>query len=452
MVWDFGNGLGFGIWDLGFRQNSETIFQHMSNPKHVSAPIENSKAFHANLTYNRWKSGTKKLVFSNRLGISYQESIHARDVNSVLTYGNKHMYRKRLTGFHLNQSKYTAVKKKQETRFLRACKQVFNMEKPNPPDLYRHRLCVAQKYRFLFLKSQFVNKPVKHLMYNHGLVSDLYGFRTPHYYSTANHANGWTDGRPIAQSHARLHSTYSIFPNTNQSWVQEYNPYPDMFIPHKYRDIIPKDPLYTNLGIYIVPGSCTWFTYMSNLHNNRPTRERLQARRRILRLADERIKRNEELLQQENELKIAANFYGTSVHTLPRRKRQIEILSDNTDCFHRRMTQITNDLKRRVDIASRLQLRIEMDSFENFFTQFTSESSQLNTRHARNFSDASDETSDDTKEIERCPKKRNTAPVTNNFFYRNEDRYKRNRPSEVPISDVNGPVWSDLEPKSNQTD
>ncbi|PKY58308.1 hypothetical protein RhiirA4_480110, partial [Rhizophagus irregularis] len=45
-VWDFGNSLGFGIWDLGFgiwdlgfRQNSKTIFRHMSNPKHVSATI-----------------------------------------------------------------------------------------------------------------------------------------------------------------------------------------------------------------------------------------------------------------------------------------------------------------------------------------------------------------------------------------------------------------------------
>lgn len=38
-----------------------------------------------------------------------------------------------------------------------------------------------------------------------------------------------------------------------------------MFIPHKYRDIIPTEPLYTPDGVFIVPGSREWFTYMSTL-------------------------------------------------------------------------------------------------------------------------------------------------------------------------------------------
>ncbi|CAB4377148.1 unnamed protein product [Rhizophagus irregularis] len=50
-VWDFGNSLGFWqwfwisaiVWDLefgfGILANSKTIFQHLSNPKHVLAPI-----------------------------------------------------------------------------------------------------------------------------------------------------------------------------------------------------------------------------------------------------------------------------------------------------------------------------------------------------------------------------------------------------------------------------
>ncbi|CAG8780772.1 7092_t:CDS:1, partial [Rhizophagus irregularis] len=37
--------------------------------------------------------------------------------------------------------------------------------------------------------------------------------------------------------------------------VAPYNPTPNMFIPHKYRNIIPKEPLYTEEGVYIVPGS-----------------------------------------------------------------------------------------------------------------------------------------------------------------------------------------------------
>jgi hypothetical protein len=38
-IWDFGNDLGFGIWNLGFRQNSEIIFRHISIPKLISAYI-----------------------------------------------------------------------------------------------------------------------------------------------------------------------------------------------------------------------------------------------------------------------------------------------------------------------------------------------------------------------------------------------------------------------------
>ncbi|PKY61083.1 hypothetical protein RhiirA4_431578 [Rhizophagus irregularis] len=213
--------------------------------------IANTKASHANLIYDRWKAGTKKVITSNRLGISYDSTIHARDIKSVLVYGNKHMYRKRLSNFHLKQSKYTAVQKKQAARYNRACKRVFKTKAPNPPDLYRHRLRTAQRYRFLFLNSQYVNKPVKHLTYNHGLVSDNYGFRTPHYYKIPSYVTSRADGRAIAKRRAPL---FTSAPAIGQPWVSEYESHPDMFIPDKYRDIIPKYPLYTNKGEYIVPG------------------------------------------------------------------------------------------------------------------------------------------------------------------------------------------------------
>ncbi|CAB4382275.1 unnamed protein product [Rhizophagus irregularis] len=87
----------------------------------------------------------------------------------------------------------------------------------------------------------------------------------------------------------------------------------------------------------------------------------------------------------------------------------------------------------RVDVTLTTQLHKEMDSFENFFTRFTSDGTLSNIRKDTTLSDASDETSDDTKDIKRHPKKHNDVTVTNNLFYRNKDRYKRNRPSEVPI-------------------
>ncbi|PKC50539.1 hypothetical protein RhiirA1_486057, partial [Rhizophagus irregularis] len=50
--------------------------------------------------------------------------------------------------------------------------------------------------------------------------------------------------------------------------VAPYRPYPDMFIPYKHRNIIPKDPIYDNTGNFIIPGSREWFTYMHNLHRS----------------------------------------------------------------------------------------------------------------------------------------------------------------------------------------
>ncbi|CAB4379890.1 unnamed protein product [Rhizophagus irregularis] len=123
------------------------------------------------------------------------------------------MYRKRLSKFYLQQSKHDVVKKKQETRFLRACRRVFKTKEQNPPNLYKHRLRVACRHCFLFLKSQFVNKPVKHLVYNHSLVSDDYGFRTPHYYRTSNHVTSRADGHLIAKGHTRLNSPYPTTAN-----------------------------------------------------------------------------------------------------------------------------------------------------------------------------------------------------------------------------------------------
>ncbi|CAB4380780.1 unnamed protein product [Rhizophagus irregularis] len=96
------------------------------------------------------------------------------------------------------------------------------------------------------------------------------------------------------------------------------------------------------------------------------------------------------------------------------------------------MTELTECINDSVDGTLNIQLRKEMDSFENFFTQFMSDGTSSKSKKETT-SDASDKTLDDMKEIEHRPKKRNDATITNNLFYRNNDRYKRNCPSEVPI-------------------
>ncbi|PKC58942.1 hypothetical protein RhiirA1_540776 [Rhizophagus irregularis] len=412
---------------------SEKLFHKPKDSVSIPDGIVNSKALHANLIYDRWKNRTKKSVFSNRLGISYQEAIHARDVQSVLEYGNKHMYRKRLTDFQLKQSNCLKVKEKQETRFLRACRRVFKTKEQNIPDPNRHRLRTAQRYRFLFLKSQYINKPVKHLQYNHGLVSEDYGFSTPHYYKTTNHADSRA-GRPIIRGYNHL--TPEISPYSTQPWVREYDPYPDMFIPYKYRDIIPKDPLYTDTGDYIRPGSRLWFTYMCNLHRRISSATTSQERKYLLQSEQERERETRELLQKEQAIKAEARYYGTSVHTLSRRRHASKMLTGKTRHFHERMNYLTTTPLKGNDVIRHAELNAEMESFELYYNSGVNfnERSKQATRKIRKEKEKKKEiTSDDTKELEHRPKKRNTALVANNFFHTDEDRHKRNRPSEVSV-------------------
>ncbi|PKY56499.1 hypothetical protein RhiirA4_476834 [Rhizophagus irregularis] len=411
------------------------LFREISVQKSNFNGAHNSKAFHANLIYDRWKNKSNKSVFSNRLGISYQESIHARDVKSVLEYGNKHMYRKRLNCFELKQSNYLNVRVKQEVRFLRSCRRVFKTKEQNIPDLNRHRLRAAQRHRFLFLKSQYVNKPIKHLVYNHGLVSDDYGFSTPHYYKTTNYATPHADGRPIVRGYNRF---ISPIPLRDQPWVENYNPYPDMFVPHKYRNIIPTDPIFTDTGAYVMPGSRNWFTYMYGLHRRISSATSSEERTYLLQSATEREKARRELLQKEQAIELEATFYGTNVRTLPRRIQKTKMLTGKTRHFHERMNYLTtHDLKGK-DVVRYEELEEEMICFENRYNSgvnFNQSSKKAmrkleeesRQRHRREL------TSDDTKELEYRPKKRNSAIVTNNFFHENIDRFKRNRFSEVPI-------------------
>ncbi|PKY61084.1 hypothetical protein RhiirA4_485580 [Rhizophagus irregularis] len=171
---------------------------------------------------------------------------------------------------------------------------------------------------------------------------------------------------------------------------------------------------------------------MSNLYRNiSEEKERMKRACRIQQQHEERLReynRNEEFLQSQKKLKENADYFGTNYYTLRRRKLATDILTHKSDYFHTRMTDLTKRLNGRVDVALNVQLRKEMETFETFFTHQTSQGTQTYSDIAKEFID--EVTSDDTKELERRPRKRNDASLVKNFFSRNEDRYKRNRPSE----------------------
>ncbi|CAB5306074.1 unnamed protein product [Rhizophagus irregularis] len=209
-----------------------------------------------------------------------------------------------------------------------------------------------------------------------------------------------------------------------------------MFIPYKYRDIIPKDPLYTDTGDYIRPGSRSWFTYMCNLHRRISSATTSQERKYLLQSEQERERETRELLQKEQAIKAEAQYYGTSVHTLSRRRHASKMLTGKTRHFHERMNYLTTTPLKGKDVIRHAELNAEMESFELYYNSGVNfnERSKQATRKIRKEKEKKKEiTSDDTKELEHRPKKCNTALVANNFFHTDEDRHKRNRPSEVSV-------------------
>jgi hypothetical protein len=106
---------------------------------------------------------TEKNIFSNRLGISYSETFHARDATSIMRLGNK----KELSDFRYTPSVNPCTKKKQEKHFERSCRRIFNKMKPQPGATHKmaNKLAISKKYRFLFLGSQYIRQPVIHLKY-----------------------------------------------------------------------------------------------------------------------------------------------------------------------------------------------------------------------------------------------------------------------------------------------
>ncbi|CAG8755034.1 10141_t:CDS:2, partial [Rhizophagus irregularis] len=195
--------------------------KNAQNPAIIPKDFANTKASHANLLYYRWLDGKTKRITSRRLGISYDSNIHARDSLSITKRGNRHMYRKSLSNFKYDLSPNLRTQKQQEIHFKRTCRRVFNkMRLPsNRKAKNQDYLAIARKYHFLFLKSQYVKKQIM--------------------------------------------TKLSQVPTAPLAPPADYNPIPDMFIPSKYHDIIPKDPIYVN-DRYVVPGSREWFTYMYN--------------------------------------------------------------------------------------------------------------------------------------------------------------------------------------------
>ncbi|PKB95147.1 hypothetical protein RhiirA5_507386 [Rhizophagus irregularis] len=128
------------------------------------------------------------------------------------------MYKKKFINFKHIYSNNARTRRKQYQRFQRRCKRIFRLGNPNAPDTLEDKLIMAKKHRFLFLESQYIDKPIKHLKYSK---------------------------------------------KTSLPDAQDYQYLLSIFVPDRLRPYIPSQPIYSPKGaIYYAPGSTGWFKYL----------------------------------------------------------------------------------------------------------------------------------------------------------------------------------------------
>ncbi|CAB4380841.1 unnamed protein product [Rhizophagus irregularis] len=417
----------------------------------TSTDFINNKSSHANLLYYRCLNGKLKRITSRRLGISYDSNIHARDPSTKLKVNNRHMYRKRLSNFQYNLSPNIRTQKHQDIRFKRTCRRIFNkMHLPsNRKATNQDYLAIARKYRFLFLKSQYVNTPIRHLLYKHSdsiPTANDYPFLVPYFAMDSNHKKQIMTRLTNAST-----STGPSAPPDN------YNPIPDIYIPEKYHDIIPKDPIYVN-DRYIVPGSREWFTYMYNVdesyyppESKTPKYDRKGKyipRNPIYRsgvvenfvpshIVTKAQRARPKKLKTVISLTEAA-YHGTTPKHYPTRINEIESLTEATDSFHNR---IPHYLAKRAENHRIGSSTTSMDKSLTKFLRNNNLRSQGTMQFLRyRYTDVSDETA----EVEYRPNKRDDIHNENHYFSFQDHTTKRLRPTPATNNDslVPGPSRS----------
>ncbi|CAG8739074.1 15202_t:CDS:1 [Rhizophagus irregularis] len=415
-----------------------------------------NKQFHANLTFDRWIKKESKSIFSSRTGISHNSRYIVCNSNHKSRPGRTHIYHKLMNNFQITPSPNLRTARKQKIRYERSCRRILSQEviKPGAISSTSTKLAAAKKGRFLFLPSQKFTTPLKHLRYKKTVdipKQKDYNFTIPHYFST----NTNVTSRPMATKNISIATatTSALVSNDELVYtVTPYNPVPDMFIPIKYRDIIPPDSIYDNFGSFIVPGSREWFTYMYQLdldtHDERLRKaddakfaariDELNAASEASKLSyqqylEERSKEITDLIIQEDiRIQNLARYHGTNPKHVKYRQRQASDYTRWNNTYHNSMInpqRITSSNKKKSKKKKLLQS--EMDSFLiNYPNVSLSFSLKCDTTRSRfdykdNILPTEPYTSDDTKEIETRPSKRDDHNFDNNS--RSHGTSKRSR-------------------------
>ncbi|EXX73355.1 hypothetical protein GLOIN_2v1469692 [Rhizophagus irregularis DAOM 181602=DAOM 197198] len=222
----------------------------------------------------------------------------------------------------IHPSNNSRTRKKQQKCFERACKRVFNHEKSNAALSAEDKLIAARRQRFLFTKSQYINKLIHHLKYgNKDRIPNPkdYKFLVPLFFFKPRMIN-------------KLEKFLSK--NTDEI-TANYNPMPlsDDYIRPEFLSYLPKTPLFkleiTDAYIqsdqvindFYAPGLRKWFGHIKRTIylRDRKLHKKIKGEEKIKqdqeRMALKKLKAEEKAKSKRDASIETASLQGTSVNT-----------------------------------------------------------------------------------------------------------------------------------------
>jgi hypothetical protein len=133
--------------------------------------------------FYKWRHRSLNKVKSSRLGITYTTQIYANGGKFIKNTNKGSIYQKAYSNFEIDNNYTQKTLKKQERRRKRAENRVFRTNTDNPITLAKEKEFVARKHKQLFKNNQIIIRPIHHLRYNNQRgsypVASDYPFRIP---------------------------------------------------------------------------------------------------------------------------------------------------------------------------------------------------------------------------------------------------------------------------------
>jgi hypothetical protein len=204
--------------------------------------------------------------------------------------------------------------------------------------------------------------------------------------------------------------------------VENFIPLPDSVnVPEKLRPFIPQVPVYNKKKtVYYPPGSHHWFNVI---------KRRAKKAEKSAQLEQSIINSHDKTLKMQNELQQSANLHGTSAKRFHGREELKSDLTTFQNEFHKKMSSFAQRRQRaQKKPKKQADIHKEWMAFNlNFFDVIQ--------RYSHIYRSNRSETSEETKELEKRPHKRNSSSNFNLDSHYNSRQDKKFRPTIGSIDD-----------------